>query len=329
MLEQNICIGFFSPSSPATEFAPTRFLRAVSYLESKGLTLKAGSLTSLSDHYRSGSIQQRAEELNTLIRDPEVNIIMSTIGGSNSNSLLPYIDYEAYRKTPKPIIGYSDVTAILLAIYAQTGITTYYGPALVASFGELTPFVDQSYQYFSDLLIRPKPLPYVYSTPLQWTDEFIDWEIQNRSKKGQENQVQYLGRGQISGRIIGGNLNTISAFWGSPYMPKIKSGDILLIEDSLKDIATVERLLAMLKLNQVFDQIAALIVGKHELLKDLGTGRTTLDVLFEVLNGQDLPIVYDFDCSHTHPMYTIPIGAELCIDFDYKEVRLVSINALQ
>ena len=102
--------------------------------------------------------------------------------------------------------------------------------------------------------------------------------------------------------------------------------DELLIEDSLKDLATVERLLAMLKLHQVFDRIAALIVGKHEGLKDLNSGRTTLDVLREVLNGQELPIVYDFDCSHTHPMYTIPIGAELCIDFDHQVVSLVSIT---
>ena len=326
MFKHNICIGFFSPSTPATSFAPIRFHRAVSYLESKGLTLKAGSLTSLSDHYRSGTIQERAEELNTLIRDPEVDIIMSTIGGSNSNSLLPYIDYVAYQKTPKPIVGYSDVTAILLAIYARTGHTTYYGPALVASFGELTPFVDQSYQSFSDLLIEPKPLPYTYAKPIQWTDEFIDWETQHRPKKGQDNQVQYLGKGQVSGRVIGGNLNTMSVFWGSPYMPIIQSGDILLIEDSLKDIATVERLLAMLKLNQVFDRIAALIVGKHEGFKDLKTSRNTLDVLREVLNGQILPIVYDFDCSHTHPMHTIPIGADLCIDFDCEEIRLVSIT---
>lgn len=325
MLKQNICIGFFSPSYPITAFAPTRFQRAITYLESKGLKLKAGSLTSISDHYRSGTILQRAEELNALIKDPEVDIIMSTIGGSNSTSLLPYIDYEAYRKTPKPIVGYSDVTAILLAIYTQTGISTYYGPALVASFGELAPFVDQSYQYFSDLLIQVKPLPYVYSTPRQWTDEFIDWETQNRSKIGEDNQVQYLGVGRISGRVIGGNLNTISAFWGSPYMPTIRVGDILLIEDSLKDIATVERLLAMLKLNQVFDRIAALIVGKHEALKDLDTARTTLDVLLEILNGQELPIVYDFDCGHTHPMYTIPIGAQLRIDFDCKEVSVLSL----
>ena len=296
-------------------------------LASQGHTLKAGALTGRADFYRSGTIQERADELNQLIRDPEVDLIMSTIGGANSNSLLPYLDYDAYKKAPKPIVGYSDVTAILLAIYAQTGITTYYGPALVASLGELPPFVDETYRYFSDILVEPQPLPYTLSTPREWTDEFIDWESQDRSKAGQENRVQYLGQGQVTGRLIGGNLNTMSAVWGSPYMPEIREGDLLFIEDSLKDIATVERLLAMLKLNGVFDRIAALIVGKHELFKDKGTGRVTLDVLREVLNGQALPIVYDFDCGHTHPMYTLPIGGELCIDFDLGSTTLNALSA--
>lgn len=111
-------IGFFSPSSPATAYAPNRFKRAKSYLESQGFELVEGYLTGCSDSYRSGSILERAEEFNRLIRDPNVRCIMSTIVGSNSNSLLPYIDYEALRNDPKIIIGYSDVTALLLGIYA-------------------------------------------------------------------------------------------------------------------------------------------------------------------------------------------------------------------
>ena len=71
--------------------------------------------------------------------------IMAAIGGNNSNSLLPYLEYEGLCKDPKIIVGYSDVTALLLGIYAQTGLTTYYGPAVVASFGEFPPFVDETY----------------------------------------------------------------------------------------------------------------------------------------------------------------------------------------
>ncbi|WP_108652976.1 S66 family peptidase [Dongshaea marina] len=315
-------IGFFSPSSPATAFAPKRFARAKQFLQARGFKLIAGQLTSKSDYYRSGSISERAEELNQLIRDPEVRCIISTIGGMNSNSLLPYLDYQALRDDPKIIIGYSDVTALLLGIYAQTGLITFYGPALVASFGEFSPLVEQTFDSFYQILCEPQQLPYRYRAPELWSDEYIDWENQTRAKACYPNNCEFIGAGRVRGRLMGGNLNTLSGIWGSPYMPEIGPGDILFIEDSLKDMATVERSFSMLKLNGVFDRVSAIILGKHEGFDDLGTGCTPLELLGEVLNGQPLPIVNGFDCCHTHPMLTLPIGIEACIDFDSGQLIL-------
>lgn len=321
-LKPGATIGFFSPSSPATHFAPKRTHRAIEFLESKGFKVVAGRLTGQADFYRSASIAERVDELNQLIRNPDIDCIMSTIGGANSNSLLPYIDYDAIRANPKIFVGYSDVTAILLAIYQQTGLTTFYGPALTASFGEWPPLVEETYQSFATLT-RLSQTPRHYPTPEGWSDEYLSWEEQDRAKTLKSNGVEFLGTGRIQGRLIGGNLNTITAIWGSPYMPTIQAGDILLLEDSLKDIATVERLFAFLKLNGVFDQIGAIILGKHELFKDGGTGRQPIEVLTEVLGDTPVPIVNDFDCSHTHPMLTMAIGCQYEIDFDQKSVSLL------
>lgn len=101
-------------------------------------------------------------------------------------------------------------------------------------------------------------------------------------------------------------------------MPDIRHGDILLIEDSLLDIATLERSFNMLKLNGVFDRVSAILLGKHEGFNDKGTGRRPFDVLTEVLNGQSLPIVDGFDCCHTHPMLTLPLGSQIRVDFGQK-----------
>ncbi len=79
---------------------------------------------------------------------------MSTSGGMNSNSILPFIDYNFLKENPKIIIGYSDVTTILLAIHEKCNIPTFYGPALVASFGELPPFVDLTFEYFKNILVE-------------------------------------------------------------------------------------------------------------------------------------------------------------------------------
>lgn len=241
----------------------------------------------------------------------------------NSNSILPYIDYEEFKRNPKFIVGYSDVTAILLAIYSQTGINTFYGPALVASFGELPPFVDYTYKYFKDILIDNVKLPYSFEIPEFWTDEYINWDTQDRSKEKRENTWITVCDGVTRGRIIGGNLNTIAGIWGSKYMPEIKNGDILFIEDSLKDIATIERSFSHLKINGVFDKISGIIFGKHELFDDLKTGRKPHEVLLEVLGDRKIPFIAEFDCCHTHPMLTIPIGCEIELNATEKKISII------
>ncbi|MGY3887344.1 S66 family peptidase [Aeromonas aquatica] len=316
-------IGFFSPSSAATAWAPNRFARAKAYLAAQGFELKAGSLTGERDHWRSGSIAGRAAELNALIRDPDVRCIMSIIGGSNSNSLLPYLDYEALRRDPKILIGYSDVTALLLGIHAQTGLVTFYGPALVASFGELPPLVDQTLATFTEIcLAGERTLPHRLPTPTQWTEERLDWEQQTRAKLCQRNRLVSVGSGRVRGRLIGGNLNTLAGIWGSPYMPAIETGDILLLEDSLMSAETVERSFAHLKLCGVFERVGGLILGKHELFNDQGSGKRPLDILLEVVGEPGFPILAEFDCAHTHPMLTVPLGIEAELDLDAQRLSL-------
>ncbi|MEX6587548.1 S66 family peptidase [Paraclostridium bifermentans] len=322
-LKKGDAIGIFSPSTPITAYTPKRFERGVKYLEDKGFKIIKGSLTGKSDFYRSGSIKERSEELNELIRNPEVQCIMSTIGGMNSNSLLPYIDYDAFKENPKPIIGYSDVTAILLGIYSKTGVSTYYGPALVASFGEFEPYVDLTYKYFEDILIDEVSYPYKIKNPEFWTDEFIDWEKQDREKNRVKNNLITVYEGKVQGRLIGGNLNTMMGIWNTEYMPEIKEGDILFIEDSLKDCADIERSFSLLKLSGVFDKISGIILGKHELFKDCNTGRKPYEILLEVLGYKKIPFLAEFDCCHTHPMITLPIGCKVELDATNKSVSII------
>lgn len=323
-LEIGDCIGIFSPSSPITYTVPKRFDRAKTFLKAKGFKIIEGELTGKHDYYRSGTIKERADELNALIRNPEVKCIMSTIGGTNSNSILPYIDYEAFRKNPKIIIGYSDVTAILLAIYAKTGISTFYGPALVASFGEFPSFVDYTYDYFKDILIDDTPIPYEFPMPEFWTDEYINWVEQDREKAKKRNQWITVYEGKVRGRLIGGNLNTMQGIWGSEYIPEIKEGDILFIEDSLKNAATIERSFSLLKLNGIFDKVSGIILGKHELFDDMKTGRKPYEILLEVLGERKIPFIADFDCCHTHPMLTLPIGAEIELDATNSKISMIT-----
>jgi len=319
-LEKGDSIAIYTPSSPATVWAKVRFKRAKAFLEGKGFQIVEGSLTGKSDGYRSGTPRERAEELNTLLRDPSIKMIMSTIGGTNSNSLLPYIDYAAFKRQPKIVVGYSDATAILLALYKKTGISTYYGPALVPSFGEFEPLVKDTYLYFEQYFIKKNPLPYQVPMPKYWSDEPVNWLEKTREKKLYKNEWITGNAGMAEGRLMGGNVNAMYGFIGTPYFPEIREGDILLLEDCMKDAATVEKNFAMLKVHGIFDKVAGILLGKHELYDDLGTGKTPLDLLKEQLDGIDIPILADFDTCHTHPMHPLAIGKKVKLDAGNKQV---------
>ena len=318
-----ITVGIFSTSSPISATVPVRYERGKQFLEEKGFRVVNGALYGHQDGYRSGSIQARAAEFNSLLYDPDIQILMAAIGGNNTNSILPYIDYDYLRQHPKIIIGYSDTTALLLAIYAKTGLTTFYGPALASSFGEFPPFVEQTFENFQTIVCGRVPLPFEYPMPETWTDELINWSTQNRGKTPVQNKWLRVQPGTVRGRLIGGNLNTMGGFFGTEYMPEIRPGDILLLEDSLKDAATIERSFSLLKLAGVFDKVGAIILGKHEKFDDCGTGRMPHEILLEVLNGQQIPLLAQFDCCHTHPMLTLPIGCEIELDASNGRVTLL------
>lgn len=315
-------IGVCSPSFPISAVEPIRYERGIKYLENKGFQVKNGILYKKKDFYRSGTIKERAEEFNNLLYDENIQIIMTSIGGNNTNSILPYIDYEYIKKHPKIIIGFSDITALLLAIYAKTGLVTFYGPDIASSFGELPPFADWTFESFNSF-VNGISVPYNYEMPIAWTDEFIDWSEQDRSKEQYSNQWVCVKQGTCQGRLIGGNLNTMEGFFGTEYMPVINKGDILFIEDAEKDAYTIERSFSLLKLAGVFDKVSGIILGKHEKFDDNGTGRKPYEILLEVIGDTSIPILADFDCCHTHPMLTMPIGCEVRLDATNKKITLM------
>ena len=322
-LRKGMTIGVFSPSTGISAIVPERYDRGIRYLESRGFRIRHGKLYGKNDCYRSGSIQERADEFNELLHDEEVDILMSSIGGNNSNSILPYIDYEYLKGHPKIIVGYSDVTALLLGIYARTGLVTFYGPAAAASFGEFPPYVDETYESFETVTTLPEGSQYTYPMPEFWTDQMIDWKTQDGPKDRRPNKWITIRDGIAEGRLIGGNLNTMEGFFGTGFMPEIKEGDILMIEDTQKSASAVEREFSLLKLSGVLDKISGIIIGKHENFNDMGTGRKYWEIFMEVFGDRKIPILGEFDSCHCHPMLTLPIGCRVRLDATGRNVTLL------
>jgi len=324
-LQEGDTIGIFSPSAPATAWIPERTKLAVQYIEKCGFRVKHGSLSGRQAHYRSGRIRERAEELNELIHDPEVKCIMAASGGFVSNSLLPYIDYRAIEKDPKIFVGYSDVTAILLSIYAKTGLCTYYGPMLISTLGEEAPFSADSFEQFLRIAGGKINVPYAYEKPSFWTDDSVGMEEKGVHCQRHENEWTTVRKGRATGRLIGGNLNTLLGFFGTPYMPEIRKNDILMLEENRQTPESIERSMSLLKNAGVFEKIGGLIIGKCADYKPSGTGLRPWEVMMEMLEEYDFPILAEFDSCHTRPMLTMPIGAEISLDADAQTVMLTGI----
>lgn len=301
-------IGYFSSSTPITEISPVRFERAKRFLESKNFTLVAGNLTGKSDYYRAGSINQRAAEINQLIHDDSIDILMATIGGLNTNAILPKIDFDYLEKHPKTIVGYSDTTAFLLAVITQApSCRVLYGPALVASFGEFPPLVETTYNDFERVLNASVSVE--ITAPKEWTDEAINWNEFSQAKKMIPNHWGYTKTPYLAGRLMGGNLDTMAGIIGSKYFPTFSQDDLLFIEDAEKDASIVEKNFAMLNNAGIFHQVKGIVLGKHAQFDDLKTGRQPIEILEEMLDDNQVSIIYDYDSCHTVPMMTTPLGA--------------------
>lgn len=320
-LKTNGTIGVFSPSCPITAESPEAAERAVKFIESKGYRVKKGSLWGKSSLYRSGSAKERADEFNELLRDPEADCLMASIGGFVSNAMLPYLDYDFFAAHPKPVIGMSDTTSLLMGLYAKTGVTVYYGTNLVTSYARLSPYSDIAFECLCHVTGCYKK--YTYAAPEFYSDEIIDWVQPLTAEKQIPNHLVTLKSGRVTGRLMGGNLNTLTGIWGSPYMPEIREGDILFLENNEEWSGYTERYITWLRLCGVFDRIGGLILGKHRCFDDCGTGKKSYELVMEVLDDADFPILAEFDCGHCAPMLTLPIGADALLDADAQTITLL------
>ncbi len=320
-LEKGDTIGVFNSSYPITAESPDAAKRAEEFLKAKGYIIKHGKLWGCIDSYRTASAKERADEFNELLYDSSVKCIMASIGGFVTNSMLPYIDYDCFMRNPKIVVGMSDITSLLMALYAKTGVTVYYGPNMVTSYARLEPYSDTALSTFENVVNQR--FGYTYKTPDHYSDEVIDWNQNLDTERVLENKMFTLSGGKVIGRLIGGNLNTLTSVWGSEYMPMINEGDILFLENTEEWAGYVERYVSWLKLCGVFDRIGGLIIGKHRAFDDQGTGKKPYDILLEMIGEPKFPILADFDCGHTAPMHTMPIGVKAHLDADKQILKLI------
>jgi muramoyltetrapeptide carboxypeptidase LdcA involved in peptidoglycan recycling len=304
-------IGIFTPSSPSYKENEDMFQCGVHNLERLGFRVKLGFLTAerSSQGYRSGTPESRAREFMDLIRDPEVKGLISTIGGNNSSSLIPYIDFAEVRKQRKLICGYSDVTALHLAILHHSGLRTLYGPAVMTWIGDWPSGDEESLRSFLEAVSPNTSYPRKIRPFHQWSNHKRSWSNGDWKKLPRQWKSQsgwrVLRSGEVRGPLIVANLSTLMSAAGTPHFPNLQ-GKLLLIESMAAGFATEERHLRHLQLLGAFNQVTGLIVGKPEWPDSLGAPFSHNDLIKEVVgDSTSFPIVSEFDCGHTLPMMSL------------------------
>jgi len=317
-------IACYSPSFPGAALFPRRLERSIRTLREQNFDVFVPDAALRNSGYVAGSKQERAEELMRLFLDDTIDGIFCCLGGFNSNEILPYLNYEAIANHPKILIGYSDVTCLLLAIYAKTGLITFHGPCVIPEWGEYpTPFPEMV-EIFLDVLTARKNIPLHYQCPFEWTHEFLDWADNKDSRPRtmlMNTGWHILKAGSAEGCLIGGNVETINMLCGTSYCPDF-SNCILFLEATETEayLPRLQRALSHLEAIGIFQRITALLIGKCPDSKPQ-LGMTLEKLICSFTENLDIPVVLNMDIGHTDPMLTLPIVIQAHVECDKSVVH--------
>ena len=168
--------------------------------------------------YIAGEPEERAQDINEMIDDPDVKAIIPLIGGEHSIQLVDLLDYRAFRRNPKVFSGFSDITVLHLAFYTKSGVTTFYGPMVLTQFGEFPAPHEYTVEYFFRA-VAEQNIGIV--RPTKYTDQFLDWARYKDVPRTEwkENSYVWLREGRAEGPLVGGCLPSLLRVAGTEYFP--------------------------------------------------------------------------------------------------------------
>jgi muramoyltetrapeptide carboxypeptidase len=305
-------VGLVSPGSPVAE--PLSVQLAQESFEAMGLRVKLGRFARERRGYLAGRDEERAADLNAMFADRGVDAVFALRGGWGSARILPAVDFDLIRRNPKVLLGYSDITALLNAVYARTGLVTFHGPMGVSSWPAYP------LEYFRRLLFGAEAVE--FANPVSTGGDLVQ----------RENRVQTITPGTARGRLVGGNLAVLSALIGTGYVPDWR-GSILFLEDVDEGIHRVDRMLTQLGLAGVLGQLRGFVFGKCTNCTAVspcttgpggGYGSLTLaEVLEDHVAPLKIPAWSGAMIGHITDQWTLPVGAEVEIDAVRGTIRML------
>ena len=298
-LEPGARVALVAPAGPLQK--PEELPRAQDNARTLGWEPVVGAHASERTGYLAGHDRVRLNDINRAIRDPKIDAIWILRGGYGMMRILAGIDYDALSRTPKAIIGYSDVTAFHAAVQRKCRLITYHGPTAREV---LTDFSRDSFQ----------------RALMRQTDSC-----------GAAPKAREINAGKAEGRLVGGNLSLLSSLCGTPYMPDLTNG-ILILEDVNEPVYRIDRMFQQLKLAGVLNGCKAIVFGDcTSCPEDAGGaeagGRQFDAVLGELAHSLAVPCLAGIPVGHIAEQWTIPLGAMGKLDTATRTLTVTSYKS--
>lgn len=320
VLSSPATIGVTAPSSGLHQLDYSILERAIEKIESKGYKVKVGDTSWTQHKAKSAPAKTRAFELNKMLQDDSIHFIFPPWGGELLIEILEYIEFEKIK--PKWILGYSDISVLLMAVTLKTGIATAHGTNIVDLRGRL---IDSTTAMFEKVLSTKKG-----GEVIQYSSDMyqLKWQHENESDyvfhltektkwKTISNTPMY-----IKGRLLGGCIDVIRHLIGTPYgnvrdfqTQFIQNEPIIwYLENCELHVTDLRRSLVQMKLAGWFDNCSGILFGRSPANQSIEDYHV-IDVYMDLAEELGIPIGYDIDCGHLPPQITFVNGA-------YAEVRI-------
>lgn len=308
VIKQGDTIGITAPAS-ATSLWEIR--NALSFIKKLGCKAKLGATITnwkTSNRYFSDNDEVRAAEFMEFIESDEINAILCARGGYGSMRILDLLDYDKIRNNPKAIIGFSDLTALLIAINQLSQLVTYHGPVAVLSFNSFTQTHFEKILYRrekSKLEIPYQPIDLIYK------------------------QATTINEGKAKGIIKGGNLSMICSTLGTKYEVNTRDS-LLFLEEVFEEPYKIDRMLTQLALAGKFDDCNGIILGTF---KNMDTNKpfypglqfSVRQIINQVIKPYNKPVLSNFPVGHGEFIMTLPLGIRAELDTVNKSLKLLEI----
>lgn len=281
MLVRGDRVGLIAPASPP---ARDDIAESVAHVESLGLVPVLGKYVREQNGYLAGSDAQRAADFNAMAADADIRAIVAIRGGYGTMRLLSLLDYEAIRRDPKIVMGFSDLTALLNAVTVRSGVVTFHGP--VGAHGSSWSGVARS--YLEAALFNDQPL-------------------------GPAGGGRTVVPGRARGRLAGGNLALVAALTGTPYAIPT-DGAILFFEETEEAPYRIDRMLTQLDLAGQLSAARGVLVGQCTKCIAPPPTLSAAQVIEERLKALGRPAATGVPIGHIQAQWVLPIGVEAELD---------------